>query len=996
MNVQKFFNKKLRNPKSAYGLGKLFSKTKPYSPRIGRRIKETPTLKKLLSIHKKVKSIENLLGGIGKLDAKIIGVQDKAEKDKKKEKKKGKKSDKLFGGIIERPKTGFLDVIRNFVTYTFLGWLFTFLQPHLDKMQFILPVIQTAFDVMIFILKNILGGIGNTLKAFYFAKDNITGAIDKVKEAASGIQKTFDDTLVALQDVVNGTIEVVNSFIESTGEKFDKVETVDAGTIPPLPEVPKFDDNTSSFSAPTQPPNTLPPGIPVKAAATGGRIDPSTPVTRGIQPEERRDSRPLFKPSIQEQKSEPGKDVGGIDKVKDLYKSSTSGSGFSLGFFTISPTNEKDGFLALNKVSKELKINKSDDFLGLGNFMGASVDVALGQKPDKRTYQQFASGINYLVNYGINNPEAFQKMNLERMIETMVNSKVDVAINKIREEINKRSTTETPGDGESAPSGGGGGTAGGEYGGYAPSGIQKEIYDYLINEKKLSDVQALGLMANIARESSFRLSALGDSGRSIGLFQWKDARATAMKKSVPDWETNWKGQIDYALREPEYLSLVSPGEYQSTTFSSAQEAADWWMRRWERPRDTASGSKKHEEYLKNVPRAPDGSAKFREPKNSFLTISPGKIPKADYIKGVLDESGEPGFDVTWRGNNNIAVLPGRVKEVGQLYGANYGNVVVVESIDPVTGKKVDVMYAHFPTGGISVREGQQVSTGQVLGRMGKPGERGIGNITGQHASIDFYTPNTQRGQIIGRYSRWQQLSKEIISSAQTGNIPKNWPKPDSTIQQQPPTPQQQPSTPTSQQRTPQALQRDQNFLVSLGRIPFKVDGEEFYVVASADGEYRAYRKGNDGEINISGRTNMKYQEAIRKKIRELLSKRQSQSTSRNSTPSSFTVGGFTYETKVVNGRRVYTENGKPITEKLYRAVQKNHPSAMKKGGLVYEQNNNPLFPPQTYASYNEPQMMAKVFIQPVIVEASKSSTPSGIMFPSINLNSSKSPKLIKQ
>ena len=139
MNVQKFFNKKLRNPKSVYGLGKLFSKTKPYSPRIGRRIKETPTLKKLLSIHKKVKSIENLLGGIGKLDAKIIGVQDKAEKDKKKDKKKeGKKKNKFLGGIIKPPKTGFLDAIRNFVTYTFLGWLFTFLQPHLDKMQFIL------------------------------------------------------------------------------------------------------------------------------------------------------------------------------------------------------------------------------------------------------------------------------------------------------------------------------------------------------------------------------------------------------------------------------------------------------------------------------------------------------------------------------------------------------------------------------------------------------------------------------------------------------------------------------------------------------------------------------------------------------------------------------------------------------------------------------------------------------------------------------------------
>jgi hypothetical protein len=163
--------------------------------------------------------------------------------------------------------------------------------------------------------------------------------------------------------------------------------------------------------------------------------------------------------------------------------------------------------------------------------------------------------------------------------------------------------------------------------------------------------------------------------------------------------------------------------------------------------------------------------------NVRQSVSMGKIPKADYIKGVLDESGESGFDVTWKGDNNIAILPGRVKEVGQLYGSGYGNVVVIESIDPVTGKKVDVMYAHFPTGGISVREGQQVNSGQVLGRMGKPGERGIGNINGQHASIDFYEPNRRRGQITGKYSRWAGLSREVISAAQTGNNPKKWPKP---------------------------------------------------------------------------------------------------------------------------------------------------------------------------------------------------------------------------
>jgi len=177
-----------------------------------------------------------------------------------------------------------------------------------------------------------------------------------------------------------------------------------------------------------------------------------------------------------------------------------------------------------------------------------------------------------------------------------------------------------------------------------------------------------------------------------------------------------------------------------------------------------------------------------------VALSPGKIPKADYIKGVLDESGEPGFDVTWKGNDNIAVLPGKVKEVGQLYGSGYGNVVVIESVDPVTGKKVDVLYSHFPNGGIKVKVGQQVNTGQILGRMGKPGEPGIGNITGQHASIDFYEPNSN-----SKYSRWDGLSREIINSAKTGKNPSNWP----TAQAQPDKPSvtRQPSPPPPKVRT---------------------------------------------------------------------------------------------------------------------------------------------------------------------------------------------------
>ena len=152
----------------------------------------------------------------------------------------------------------------------------------------------------------------------------------------------------------------------------------------------------------------------------------------------------------------------------------------------------------------------------------------------------------------------------------------------------------------------GGGGLGGMFGGGTPTessapstggtGTAKSMYEYL-KGKGLASNNAKGIIANIERESTFNPAAVGDkhAGGSYGLFQWNHnaGRSGPMMEAVPDWKTNWKKQIDYALNEP-----GEPGqEYSSMEFSSAQEAADWWMTHWERPGDTAAGSSKHAGYL---------------------------------------------------------------------------------------------------------------------------------------------------------------------------------------------------------------------------------------------------------------------------------------------------------------------------------------------------------------------------------------------------------------
>ena len=106
------------------------------------------------------------------------------------------------------------------------------------------------------------------------------------------------------------------------------------------------------------------------------------------------------------------------------------------------------------------------------------------------------------------------------------------------------------------------------------------VYKYLLS-KGIPEVHAKGLVVNIMRESGFKIGAHGDRGigGSFGLFQWNMAagRGGPMMAAVPNWQSNWKGQVDYALQEhrgPEYLQ---------TQFSSPGEAAHWWMKYWEIP-----------------------------------------------------------------------------------------------------------------------------------------------------------------------------------------------------------------------------------------------------------------------------------------------------------------------------------------------------------------------------------------------------------------------------
>jgi len=104
-------------------------------------------------------------------------------------------------------------------------------------------------------------------------------------------------------------------------------------------------------------------------------------------------------------KSQPGKDIGGEKQIRKLYPdpdkmmtmdewNRAGGVGTYQQYLDDFKKKKKkpNPYKALTGTAKILK-----DIPLVGGLMGAAVDIALGQKPDKKVYQTIASGIGFFI-----------------------------------------------------------------------------------------------------------------------------------------------------------------------------------------------------------------------------------------------------------------------------------------------------------------------------------------------------------------------------------------------------------------------------------------------------------------------------------------------------------------------------------------------------------------------------------------------------------------------
>ena len=164
---------------------------------------------------------------------------------------------------------------------------------------------------------------------------------------------------------------------------------------------------------------------------------------------------------------------------------------------------------------------------------------------------------------------------------------------------------------------------------------------------------------------------------------------------------------------------------------------------------------------------PPARAATRQPTFDSRLGAPAQLSSfSSQVSSITYDTNQSGIDVFFENKQFPAVLSGRVKEVNFEGGSDsgYGNFIVIESRDPSTGAVVDVLYSHLANAS-TLRAGQPVEAGQIIGRQGGTGR--VRSADGTIASIDFLAPAPAGSKSMKPYSNYDQLRRSIAQ--QLGN-----------------------------------------------------------------------------------------------------------------------------------------------------------------------------------------------------------------------------------
>ena len=109
----------------------------------------------------------------------------------------------------------------------------------------------------------------------------------------------------------------------------------------------------------------------------------------------------------------------------------------------------------------------------------------------------------------------------------------------------------------------------------------QDIAHYCKSKWNMTTAQIAGILANIKVESRFFANDLHTDSNGLpagGLFSHNGPRLQQLMNTLgPNWKSNWQGQIDFALKEPD------GARYIAKQYPSADAASRAWTMGFERP-----------------------------------------------------------------------------------------------------------------------------------------------------------------------------------------------------------------------------------------------------------------------------------------------------------------------------------------------------------------------------------------------------------------------------
>jgi len=665
-------------------------------------------------LQNKVLSIQKLIGNNTYFLKKSQETKRKESENNKFEKKEQKLEEKKlkFGpgiNLPSLPKTGFLDAIKRFLFYTFLGYAFNKFGKYIPKIIELTTKLTPVISFFEKFIGNVLNGVINFVDAGYDAYDKVRAITKSI--GGEDAEKKFDEfgkqfntfanlALIAGMATMGGK-DVGFGNKKSTSPKSSKVSEIKKeirtptgtrklpGTFTPKGYVPGDEitqyapKNKNLFQRTSQQARILgkkgfgnfagkalgrvpiigglidfiistvifkeKPGraaakavgstlgaalgtfIPVPLVGTilggilgdivGGALYDTLAskepiqgkakggeVTRKGQKVQRPAVRKIRKiktrpPKIKPQKTVPGKDIGGKEQISKLFPTTKDPKVRNpLGFLESTSTNLKSVPM-------------------IGGLLGASLDLAMGQKPEASVFNRIGMGFGSLIQSAIDAETNTTLNNIQKEVvalanggviprtlsseenigmkigeriaktlEVMVNEKVNQTLQAIRKEFGKKGfnlDSITPGSGTGT-------------GDESAAGI---VFNALIAEGFTAN-QAAGVVGNLMQESgggTKNLDPNADNGSHHGIAQWDKRirwpRVSNYIRSIGKDPNSIEGQAAGLIWEMKTHEKEAYSALKMAT--SSQDAARVFLEKFERSGEKP-GMVGYENRLKNA------------------------------------------------------------------------------------------------------------------------------------------------------------------------------------------------------------------------------------------------------------------------------------------------------------------------------------------------------------------------------------------------------------